>query len=274
MIFLQELNALRIVEELLLNLVLAIPHILGALLVLLVGYVVARLLGRLLRGVLHKMGVDKLADRIHSIDLVHRSRIKVVPSVWISKIVYYFLLFIALAAATDVLEMSEVSMLMNDLLNYLPYLISGLLVFIVGIILSDILRGMVLTTCRSLGIPAANFIAGFVFYFLLINVVMIALDQAQIDTDFIQDNISILFGGIVLAFSIGYGFASRPLVASLLSGFYFRNRIQAGDIIQIEGIKGEIVAKDARTVTLKTKDKMVVVPLHKFSSEMYEVFND
>ena len=271
MIYLQEINALRIVEELLLDFAESVPNILGAILVMIIGWVISRVASRLLGGFLRKIGIDKLADRIHSIELVQNANVKIVPSYLITRGAYYFLLFITVAAATDVLNMPAISLLMNDFLNYLPNLIAALAVFVVGIVLADFIRNLVLSTCRSLGIPAANFIAGFVFYFLFINVVMITLDEAQIETDFIQDNLSILFGGIVLAFSIGYGFASRPFVASLLAGFYFRHRINPGDIVRIQDVKGEVIAKDARTITLKTDSGEVVFPLNRLTSEPYEI---
>jgi hypothetical protein len=271
MIYLQEINALRIVEELLINFAEAVPRFLGAILILLLGWLISRLISRLLRSFLQKVGVDKLADRIHSIELIHNSKVRIVPSVWITKVVYYFLIFITVAAATDVLDMPAISLLMNDFLNYLPYLISALAVLVVGIVLADFVRNLVLGTCRSLGIPAANFIAGFVFYFLVINVVMITLDQAEIQTEFIQDNLSILFGGIVFAFALGYGLASRPFVASLLAGFYFRHRINPGDLVRIKDVKGEVIAKDARTITLKTESGEVVFPLNRLTSEPYEI---
>ena len=267
------LPTLSLLEELIKNFLAAVPNIVGALLLVIAGWIISRLLARLLKGLLKRIGVDKLAKKLNDIDLVARSKIEIVPSILISKVLYYFLLFIFISAAVDVLGMEALSDLMNDFLNYVPFLISAFIVFVVGLLLADLLRNIVLTTCNSLGIPAANFISAFVFYFLFINVVMITLDQAQIDTDFIQDNLSIILGGIVLAFAIGYGFAARPIVANLLSAYYNRNKIQMGDVISVDGIKGEVVDKDNASLTLQAEDRKVIVPLSKLSSQSYEIFD-
>ena len=61
--------------------------------------------------------------------------------------------------------------------------------------------------------PSASLISNFVFFFF-INILIVALSQASINTSFIEQNISIIIAGGVLAFSIGYGLASKDIVSS------------------------------------------------------------
>jgi small-conductance mechanosensitive channel len=271
MILLQA-ETFSLVEQLLTNFISAIPNIAGAIVLLIAGWVISKLLAKLIKRILKSIGVDKLAEKLNNIDMVSRTNIEMVPSTLLSKVIYYFLLFIFISAAIDVLGMQALSGLMNDFLNYIPYLVSAFIVFVVGLLLADLIRGIVLTACESLAIPAANFIASFVFYFLFINIAMITLDQARIDTGFIQDNISIILAGIVLAFAIGYGLAARPIVANLLSAYYNRDKVRIGDVISIDGIKGEIIDKDNATVTLQLEGRKAIIPLSKLSSDKYEVF--
>ncbi len=267
-----EINALRIVEELLIKFGAAVPKFLGALIVVLIGWIIARLTAKFTKRVLKTIGLDKLTERLNEIDIVYRSKIRIVPSVLLSKLLYYVLFFIFIIAATDVLGMEAISNLMSDLLNYLPHLFSAFLVFIAGILIADFLKGVVLTTCNSLGIPAANIISNVIFYFLFLNVVMIALSQAKIDTEFIQDNLSIILAGVVLAFAIGYGFASRQIVANFLSSLYNKEKIKIGDMIGIEGVKGEVIEIDNSTFTILSENKKIIIPLSKLSSENIEIY--
>jgi len=269
-----QIDTLRLLEGLLENFLAAIPNIVLALLIIIAGWALSKLLAKLLERLLRKLGIDKLAEKLNEIDMVSKADIKLKPSKLLAKILYYFLLFIFISAATDVLGMEPVSELMNAFLNYIPYLVSAFIVFLLGLFLADFIRNIVLTASQSLGIPAASFIASFVFYFLFLNVVMITLDQAQINTNFIQDNLSIILGGIVLAFAIGYGFASRPIVANLLSAYYHRNKVAIGDVISIEGVKGTVVDKDNSTITLSAEGRKLIVPLSKLASNTYEVFDE
>jgi hypothetical protein len=266
MILLQ-IDPWKLLEELLLGFLDVIPNLLGALAIFIIGLIVAKLIAKLVRKFLKAIGIDKLAERLNEIEIVHKSNIKLVPSILLSKVVYYFLLFVFVVAATDVLNMPVISQLMGDILNYVPILISALFVFAIGLLASDMLKNIVKTACESLAIPSAGLIANVAFYFVFVNVAMIALSQAQIDTDFIQDNLSIILAGIVLAFSIGYGFASRSIVANFLASFYNKGRVSIGDVIQIAGIEGEVIAMENGSMTLLANNQEVMLPLSKLATE-------
>ena len=266
-------DPMELLKDLLAGFIAVIPNLFGALALFIIGLIVAKVVSKGLKKLLSSLGADKLAERLNEIEIVYNSNIRLVPSVLFSKIAYYFLLFIFAVAAADVLKMPAISSLMGDLLNYVPILISALAVFIVGLLLSDFLKNIVKTACDSLGIPSAGLISNVVFYFLFLNVVMIALSQARIDTEFIQSNLSILFGGVVLAFAIGYGFASRSIIANFLASFYNKGKVQIGDTIGINGLKGEVIDIDSSTLTLQLADgRQVLIPLSKLASENIEIF--
>lgn len=249
-----------------------LPNLVGALAVLLVGWIVAKTIARIIKNVLGRIGIDKLAERINEIEIVYKSNIRVTPSVLLSKIVYYLLMLVVIMAATDVLKMAAVSDLVNDIINYIPSLITAMLVLAIGILVADTVKNVVQTACNSLAIPAGKVISNVVFYFLFINVLMMALSQAHLQTGFIESNISIVLAGVVGAFAIGYGYASRNLVASLLTSFYQKEKVKPGDIIRIEGVEGEVTAVDTTSITIQAEPgRQVIVPLHKLGSEKYEI---
>jgi preprotein translocase subunit YajC len=248
-----------------------IPRVIGAIALVIIGRWISKFFARVTKKLLEKVGVDRLAAKLNEIDLFSKSNIEVVPSKVVSKIVYYLLFFIVILIATDVLRMQAVSDMMNNVLAYIPSLISAVLVFFVGILLADFLKRIVQTTCESLGIPAASLIANVVFYFLFLNVAMITLSQARVQTSFIEENLSIILGGVVLAFAIGYGFASRPVLANLLAAYYNKGKVAIGDVIVIEGVEGQVVAMDNSTFTIKTGEALTIVPLHKLSTEKYQI---
>ena len=266
------INLWAILQDLLIGFASVIPNLIGAFAVFIIGLIVSKVAARFVRRILVTVGADKLAERLNEIEIVYKSNIQLVPSMLLSKVIYYFLLFIFVVAATEILNMPVISQLMSEILNYIPVLISAMAVFVIGLLISDFLKNMVKTACESLGIPAAGLISSVVFYFLFLNIIMIALSQARIDTEFIQDNLSIILAGVVLAFAIGYGFASRNIVANFLASFYNKGKINVGDTIGIEGVKGKIIRMDNSSIVLAVEGREVLIPLSKIASEKIDVF--
>ncbi|MCR9101499.1 MAG: mechanosensitive ion channel [bacterium] len=260
-------NLWKILEQLLAGFIAVVPNLLGAFAVLIIGLIVSKMSRRLVRKMLKSIGADQLAERLNEIELLSNNNIRLIPSKLLSTVVYYFLLFIFVVAATDILNMEVISVLVGDILNYVPVVISALAVLVIGLFISDFLKNIVKTACDSLAIPAAGLISNIVFYFLFLNVVMIALAQAKIDTGFIQDNLSIILAGIVFAFAIGYGFASRNIVANFLASFYNKGKVSLGDHVEIDGVAGKVIALDSSTITLDAKDRRVIIPLSKLTDK-------
>ncbi|MEM8585822.1 MAG: mechanosensitive ion channel domain-containing protein [Bacteroidota bacterium] len=249
-----------------------IPSLLKAAVILLIGYLVARLIARGIKAGLQKLKADKLADRINDVEFIQRSGIELKISTLLSKIVYYFMMIIVIMTSVEALGMNMVSVMMADLIKYIPQAVTAFVVLLVGIFAADFVKKIVLATCKSLNIAASNLIANVVFYFIFLNIVLISLRQANLQTAFMESNISIILAGIAAAFSIGYGLASRDIMGNLLSAFYNRGRIEIGDEITIDGKRGRIIAMNNNSLTLRSEeDTEVIVPFRKLSNQTLEI---
>lgn len=253
----------------------AIPSILQALLILLIGYILAKVLSRLVKRLLVTLGADALAEKLNRIELIGKSNIQIRPSVFFSKLIYYIVFIIFLIAAVEALGMRAISVMLSDFIAYLPKAFAALLVLVFGIYLADLIKKAVLATTRSLGISAAPLVANAVFYFALINVVLIALRQAEMQTEFMEANLTVILAGVVAAFAIGYGLASRDLVANLLSAFYNRDKLSIGDDIEVDGVRGNIIELNNNSLTLRTESgSRVIIPMAKLSKQRVEVHGE
>lgn len=272
MIFLQTTTGtFDIVTEMLTKFAGALPKIILAVIIFVIGYIISKLVASVVTKLLSKIGVDKLGEKLNEIDIISKSNFSVVPSKILGKIFYYMLLLIFTLVATDVLGVPAVSQLFKDIISFIPNLLVAIIVLILGILLADLIKNIVYTACNSLGIPSAKLIASFLFYFLFINVVIMALTQANIETEFIASNISILIGGAVAAFAIGYGLASKEIVANFIASFYSKDRFQIGDQVIIDGEEGVIVDVDRSALTIDNGEYRTIVPLSKTISEKIKI---
>jgi small-conductance mechanosensitive channel len=99
-----------------------------------------------------------------------------------------------------------------------------------------------------------------------------SLKQAGIETSLLESSFNLIIGGVVLAFAIGYGFASRDVLTNILSNFYSKNKFKEGQVIEVNGVKGTIVSFDTTSLTLQTGETQTILPLNVLQKEKIEVF--
>lgn len=248
------------------------PKAVGCLAILLIGWIVARLVRNVVRRVLSELGIDRLAKLLNDIDIVQQSGFQIEFSRVISSVIYYVMMLIFIIASTEALGVAAITQIVTDILNYLPSFFSASIVLLFGVFLADMIKGAVLTVCQSIGIPSASLIANVVFYFLFVTVAISALAQAKIDTNFISASMTVIIGAVSLAFALGYGVASRDMMANYLAGIYNKNKIRLGDDVRIIGMRGKVVMIDATSMILQTNDRAILIPLSKLTTEKVEVF--
>lgn len=272
--FLYSLSESGALQELLNSFLTGVPKFIMALVLAIVGFIIAKVVASLIKKALVTVNVDVIGEKLNEIDIVEKSNIKVKISTIVSKIVYYFLILFFMVAATDVLGMPAVSELVIGLFNLIPSLIVAFIILILGTLMADAIKNICQTTLESLGIPSARMISSFVFYFLLINIIISALTQAKINTEFLSQNISIVIGGIVLAFAIGYGMASKTTMSNFLASYYSQGKFDVGDTITIDGISGKIVEIDKSSLVLiGDNGNKIIFPLNQVSSSKIEIHN-
>jgi small-conductance mechanosensitive channel len=272
-ILLSIIDVAQLIQTLLLKFAAVIPSLFAAILVFTIGWILSGVVSKILKIAIENIGIDKLASKLANIDIVKSSKIEIKPSVFLSKMVSYVLMLIFTIAATDLLGMPAISQLMADLINYVPNVFSALILMAIGVVFADGIKKMVVTTCQSLGISSAKMIGQIVFFFLFITIAVSAMAQAKIDTAFISSNLTVLLGAGAAAFAFGYGLASRDLLSNFLAGYYSKQKIRRGDVIRIDGVKGEVVATDSSTMTLWTGEHHVVIPMSKLTTEKLEIFH-
>ncbi len=263
-----------VIRELLMSFANGIPKVLMAIVVLIIGSIIAKIIRNMIKKVLIKINIDKIGEKLNEIEIVEKSNIKIKFSTVISKIVYFILMLLFFTISADILAMPAVTDLVSDMIKLVPNLIVAGIILVIGVIFADMLKSIAQTTLESLGIPSARLLASFLFYFLLINIVLTALTQAQIKTEFLSQNISLVIGGVILAFAIGYGLASVGSMSNFLASYYSRGKFDVGDTITIEDVTGKVVEIDKSSLILIADNgNKVILPLSQVTKSKIEIHN-
>jgi small-conductance mechanosensitive channel len=261
-------NSLKLMLD---KFLIGIPTLIVAIIVFVIGLMISKAVFKIVSTFLKTLGIDKFGEKLNEIEFVNKSGIKILLSTVVGKMIYYMLLLIFTVLATDILQMPALSKLVSSTIEFFPNLLVSLVLMVGGLLGADALRKIALTALNSLGIPSAKVISSFLFYFMFITVFIMALSQLGINTAFLAQNITIILGGAVFAFALGYGLASKELVGNILASGYTKNKLNIGDNIKLNQIQGTIVDLDRSAVTILTNNSKVIIPLNKLLSENLEI---
>jgi Conserved TM helix len=248
-------------------------NLISALVILLIGWLVAKTVAIIIKKVLAKVGIDKIGDKIKEIDAISKFNLDFKLSEILAKIVYVFvMLFLAISAA-DKLGVPAISNMFIMLVEFIPKVMVATVMILLGLIISDLAKGFVITLCKSFNIASGKLIGMAVFVFILFIVVILALGQAGINTALLESSFNIIIAGLVLAFSIGYGFASKEILLNIISSFYSKDKFKEGQDVEISGVRGIITRLDNTSVTLDTNGSLTVFPLKVMQTEKIVIFS-
>jgi len=248
-----------------------LPGILAAVLLLLVGWLLATIFSRVISRLFRLLHFDRLAGRINELKWMQKSEFKVVPSKIIGKFVYWVILLLFIITATDTLGWSAVSQSFNQLITYLPQLFSAVIIFVVGFYLGNLIRDFIKTTLRSFEVASASALGETAFYIIMAIVAVTALEQAGVETSLLTSNITLIIGSVLLAFAVAFAISSRDVFKNILSSYYGKDNFHVGQFIKYKKMQGEIIKIDRMHVTIKDGKTRHVIPTARLISEEFEI---
>ncbi|QQG38692.1 MAG: hypothetical protein HYS32_03755 [Candidatus Woesearchaeota archaeon] len=179
-----------------------IPGLIGAVIILIIGYLVAYVLGHAFRIILEKVGLDKGLENAHAISRVGKTKISAV----LGDVIKWYILIIFLGAAVDLLKLGLLSDLLQSFVLWLPNLIAAILIALVGILLAHYVEHKMTENSKMRGMELLGKVLKIIIYFIAI---VIGLSQVGIDTTILTWTFLLLVGaiavGITIALGIGLG---------------------------------------------------------------------
>jgi hypothetical protein len=239
----------------------AVPRIIGAILILLFGWLITKLVVYLLKRILKLLKIDKLTEIINEKNLFGKVDLKFNVTNVIAGFVKWIMFLVFLIVAADVMNWEIVSLEIGKLLSYLPKLFSAIALFMVGIYVASFIKTAIKGLFESFDLNGAKIISSLVFYIIAIIITITALNQAGIDTDIITSNLTIILGAFLASIALGFGIGSKDVVSDLLKSFYTRKNFEVGQKIQFNDVSGTIESINNISMTLVTKTGKTVIPI-------------
>ena len=191
-----------------------LPNLVGFLLILLVGYVVAKVVAGIVGKLLDKVNIDRRLHESSARRYVDAVLPGASPSNGIARVVFWFIFIFFITAAIGALGIPAATGFMNDVLAYLPNVIVAILIFIVAALLSGAIAGAVVKfmgdtpTGKVVGTVAPAVIMTIAFFMIL--------EQLQIAPEIVRIAFTAIMFALALGLALAFGLGGRELAADML----------------------------------------------------------
>lgn len=207
----------------------AIPLVIGALLIIIVGWIIAGLLARLTSEILRRVGADRLFAE-HS-GRVYGDRTKSIkPSVVGGELVKWLVRLVFLVAAANVLGMTQVSELLNQVLLWIPNLIVAAIILLIAPVVARFVRGTIEVGAGEMGFTNASLLGRIAEIAIVAFAVIIAINQIGIAANLVNTLFIGLVAAVSLAFGLAFGLGGRDVAAELTRSWYEQSQQTAAKV--------------------------------------------
>lgn len=180
-----------------------IPRFLGAVVVFVIGWMIAVALANVVRRLIEFLQVDVLVERLNIHKVFERADVELSIARLVGWLVKWFLIIAFLIAAADILAWDQVTSFLKDVAGFIPRVFVAVVILVAGMVAADFVYQVVSKAVKSTGMLQPNFVAGVAKWAILIFSVIVALDQLDIGRALLNT----LVQGLVATIAIGAGLA-------------------------------------------------------------------
>jgi Conserved TM helix len=205
-----------------------LPNLLAFLVILVVGYFIAKVVSKIVQKVAEKAGLDKALHQSDAKQYVDRVMPDASPSAAIGKVLFYIIVLFVLTAAIGALKIPAVTAFMNQVLAYLPNVIAAIIIFVVAAAVAGAVAGAV---AKLMGdTPTGKVVATAVPALVMLIAIFMILNQLRIAPEIVTITYAALLGAVALGSALAFGLGGRQVAADMLSTAYDKGREQKGQV--------------------------------------------
>lgn len=194
-----------------------VPNVVFAIILFLIGWIVALALEQVVVRLLKALQVEKLLSRLGWDDLLRRMELKFDASNFIGALVRWFIVIAVLLAVADILNLDALTDFLQRVLLYIPNIIVAALILLVAAIVGDFLDRLIVASVKAAGFSYGRALGAIAKWSILVFGLLIALDQMQIGGNIINTLFTGLVAMIAIAGGLAFGFGGKDLAAEMLS---------------------------------------------------------
>lgn len=244
----------------------AAPQLLGAVAVLLVGWFVAQLLRLTTRKLVR--GLGSLWPSSHDQDSAAELRSKRTHAIIAGNLVFWVTLIFFIAVAANLAGWEMLSGWMDNIVIYLPNLVSGLLIILGGFLFSNVVRKSVIRAAESAGMSQGSALGRISQVVVIFTTLLIGIEQIGINVDFLTNVLIVIVGVLLAGAALAFGLGARALVANAIGAQCLRKHCRIGERMRLGDTEGSIVEVTQTSIVLDTAYGRAVIPAKLFQEQV------
>jgi len=204
------------ISQMLTKIMAYLPVLLGALIILIVGWIVAKAIRRIVDWLLKTARFDTLADKAGITEILRKGDMKITAREVVSGLVYWLVIIMVLVMVVNALGLPKASDILASLFAYVPKVIAALFVLVVAMFLASFVSGIVRTAAGNANLPKPEIFAGISRWAIIIFAATISLEQLGIAPLLVTTTFNIVLGGVCLALALAFGLGGKEAAARYL----------------------------------------------------------
>ncbi|HMN19705.1 MAG TPA: hypothetical protein PKA31_03895 [Candidatus Moranbacteria bacterium] len=193
-----------------------VPALVGAILVLAIGFLIASLVGKVVSRAVGITRLDQAIDRMRLARHMRESGMEISAAGFFGELVRWFLVLVFLMAATDILGLDQVTDFLNSIILYLPNVVVATVILAIALLLANFVYSVVRSSTHAAGIMSATLLATISKWAIFVFGLLAALIQLGIAASLVNTIFIGLVAAISLATGLAFGLGGRDEAANIL----------------------------------------------------------
>jgi len=242
-----------------------VPDLLGAVLLVLVGWFLARMVRRGIGR--FGDGVNRTLARVVPVANLARFKLSARTLGLVGDVLFWLIILLFVDAATKVAGFEIFSAWFGGIVAYLPSLLAGGLIILAGYVVSTLVFDVVSAALATAEIGQSQLAGRVAQGATFLTALIIGVEQIGVDVTFLITIVAIIVGTAFAGVSLAFGLGARALASNLIGAHYVRQQFQPGQTARIGAIEGQILELTPTSVILATGAGRTVIPAKVFNEE-------
>lgn len=193
-----------------------LPNLIGALLILIIGWIIAAGLDRLVTQILKQIKLDTALNKVGVRNFFRKAGVDFETSDFIGGLVRWTIILVAFLAAADILGLAKVTDFLNEILGYIPNIFVAVAILLIGMLAANFFAHVVRGAVGIAKIRSANFLASITKWVIWIFTILVALNQLGVASMIINYLMMAIFFMIALAGGLAFGLGGQKAATEAL----------------------------------------------------------